>query len=133
MGETDKIDFDKYGHCVLCHKVLIFKQVIDQKVVERYAPDYAEDEFLLDDGSRMRVCMCKNCLNTHTEKDHKKIMKCVIKGWEEEIKVINWSEQRKKDYLDKYTKKYILCNSLNKHKDYLDDVLRKNKVANVNN
>jgi hypothetical protein len=103
MGVT----YDKYGHCVLCHKDMIYEQVIGQKVTKRFSVDYDETEYLLDDNS--------------------KIMKSVQEGWEEEVKTLPWKEEKKKAYLDRYGKLEIVCFSggipedilKEKHTDYM--------------
>jgi hypothetical protein len=123
MGVT----YDKYGHCVLCHKDMIYEQVIGQKVTKRFSVDYDETEYLLDDNSRMRVAICKPCKEGITEKDNDKIMKSVQEGWEEEVKTLPWKEEKKKAYLDRYGKLEIVCFSggipedilKEKHTDYM--------------
>ena len=122
---TDTIDFDKFGHCVLCHKNMLIKQIVDGKEIERLTADYTEAEYMLDDGSKMRVAMCKDCKSKLNEEDNIKIMKCVIRGWQEEVKNIkHWDEKRKSDYLDKYSSREIVCDSEDKHEDCLQKQLK---------
>ena len=111
--------YDAYGHCVICHRNLIYEQVIGQKVTKRFSTDYDETEYLLDDGSKMRVAICKPCKAVITDKDSKKVMDCVKAGWVEEVKTLLWSEEKKKDYLERYNKKEIVCISENVPKDIL--------------
>lgn len=123
-----KIDFDRYGHCVLCHKNMLIEQVVGQKVIKRFTADYQETEFLLDDKSKMRVAICKKCKDKLTDGDTTRIMDSVKKGWEKELETLDWSEEKKKNYLEGYSKKQILCNSEGiptdiiekKHKEFLE-------------
>ena len=108
------MDFDKYGHCVMCHKNMLIEQSIDGRVQQRFTTDYSETEYLLDDGSKMRVAICIDCKKDLTDKDIPKIMDCVKKGWEVEVKDLkHWSEERKKAHLDKYFKREIVAHSEN--------------------
>lgn len=115
------INFDKFGHCVLCHKNMVVEKVIDGKVQLGFTSDHMEEEFLLDDGSRMRVCMCKECNSKYDHKDYDKIMQCVNAGWEKEMEERNWEDNRKENYRKKYNKLKIITSSLGKP----DDVLKK--------
>lgn len=115
------IKYDKYGHCVLCHKNMIYEQVIGQKVVNRFSTDYDTTEYLLDDKSRMRVAICKSCKSTLTEKDNDRVLNCVKAGWAEEVKTLPWNEKKKEDYLDRYNKLNIVCFSDDVPKDILEN------------
>ena len=123
---TIDIDYDKYGHCVFCHRYLIIERIIDGKIVEVNHPDYYEEEFLLNDGSRMRVAICRPCHSKITDKDHKDIMASVIKGWVTEVQYLkNWTEKRRKDYIDRYSKKTILFVSKGLSADVVDRKFKK--------
>ena len=125
---TIEIDFDKYGHCVSCHRYLLLEKVIDGKVTLVNHPDYSEEEFLLNDGSRMRVAICTKCKEGLTEKDHKTIMKSVIKGWATEVQYLDhWTDDMRKKYIDTYSKKFILMKSTNVRPELTDEVFRKYK------
>jgi len=117
------VEFDKYGYCVKCHRNLRYEQVINNKVMMRFHTDYDEKEYLLNDGSKMRVCICKPCKSVLTEKDNKDIMDCVKAGWEEEVKTLPWTEDKKASYLDTYSKKEIVCSSDNVPTDVLSNKL----------
>ena len=115
---------DKYGHCVLCHKNMLTEQVIDKKVTLRFTPDYDETEYLLNDGSRMRVAVCKQCKAGLTEKDTDKIMKCVIEGWKLEVEGIkSWDEIKKMKHMEVYSKKKIITNCERLPKDIIEKKL----------
>lgn len=112
------MDWDQYGHCVQCHKNLIIEAAIDGRVQQRWSVDADETQFLLSDGSRMRVCICKDCKGKLTEADNSKIMKCVLKGWEREIDIMvldpkkpEWDKQSKEKYMANYSRKEIITNS----------------------
>lgn len=107
------IDYDLYGHCVICHKNMIIEQAIDGKIQKRYTPDYTEREFILNDGSIMRVAMCLK--DAESDIDSKNIMKCVINGWERETAEMvksplfpHWTEEKKNIYMEEYSKKEIV-------------------------
>jgi len=122
------ITYDKYGHCVVCHKNMLIEAVIDNKVQKRFTPEYQETEFLLDDGSKMRVAICESCKSGISKKDETKIMDCVKEGWKVELDGLpHWSNERKQKYLDKYMKLEIVCNSDNVPKDILDNKLKEHK------
>jgi uncharacterized CHY-type Zn-finger protein len=122
------MDWDKYGHCVKCHKNMLIEQSIDGKVQQRFTTDYSETEYLLDDGSKMRVAICVDCKKELTDKDIPKIMDCVKKGWEVEVKELkHWSEERKKSYLNTYLKKEIVTHSENIPDDTLELKLKEYK------
>lgn len=111
--------YDIYGHCVVCHKNMLIEQVIDQRVQRRFTPDYSETEFLLDDGSRMRVAICKLC--KVEELNHDKIMECVIEGWKREVKeIIAWSDEKKEEHIEVYSQKKILVKSENVPDDMIE-------------
>ena len=103
------IDYDKYGYCVLCHRNLRYEQVINDKVMMRFSTDYEETEYLLNDGSKMRVAICKPCKEKLTEEHHTQVMDCVKAGWVEEVKTLPWSDKKKQDYIDIYSQKEIVC------------------------
>lgn len=102
------IDYDKFGHCVACHDTLIVKQVIDGKEEDRALPNLDEMTFVLNDNSKMKVTICRNCKAEIEESDYPALMDCVYKGWEFEIKNLTWSEEKKLDYLTKYKEKSII-------------------------
>lgn len=117
------ITFDKYGHCVNCHKNMLITQVVDQKEITRLTGEYTEVEYMLNDGSKMRVACCINCKDTIKDNNHPEIMDTVFKGWEKEIEKLNWSEQKKKAYFDEFSKKRIVCPTEGKGKDVLNQEL----------
>ena len=126
------IDYDKYGYCVLCHRNLRYEQVINDKVMMRFDTDYDETEYLLDDGSKMRVAICKPCKANLTEENNAEVMTSVKSGWEEEVKVLPWSDAKKKDYLDTYKQKEIVCFSDGVPDDVLTKAHIDYKVAKLN-
>ena len=125
---TIEIDYDKYGHCAFCHRYLLIEKVIDGKIELVHHPDYSEEQFLLDDGSRMRVPLCKKCKPNFTEKDHPKLMASVIKGWATEVQYLkHWTDEMRKKYIDRYSKKFILMKSTGVRSEVTDEVFRKHK------
>jgi hypothetical protein len=96
------VDFDCFGHCVKCHRDLIQTQIIDSVPTKRFSVDYDETEYELDNGSKMRVAICKPCKAKLTEKDSPEVMACVKRGWKKEIEQLDWSDKKKADYSLKY-------------------------------
>ncbi len=121
---------DRYGHCVFCTKNMIVKRVVDGKVISMFTPDHGHTEFLLDTGSRMRVCICKKCKAKVDFSDpviQKMIMDAVQRGWELETKTLiaddskpEWTEEFGKKYLETMSKLNIDCHSENLDKPALD-------------
>ena len=96
---------DEFGKCVKCHRNLITERVINGVVKKVTIPDYDQIQYLLDDGSKMRVVMCKPCKLTLTEKDEKPIMDSVIAGWQKEVNgLIHWHKKKKDEYMKRYKK-----------------------------
>ena len=129
MAKAD-INYDKYGHCVVCHEDMLYTQIIDGKPEQRLGPLYEETEYLLDDGSVMRIAICKECKATlkDDEEERIRIMDCVFKGWEHELrKNDKWSEQKKKNYLKEYSKRKIVMRSEKVEPDILNKRLKKFK------
>ena len=62
-------EFDRFGHCIICHKNMTIEEVIDGRVQVRFTPDYDEKEVLLSDNSKMRIVTCKECKEKITEKE----------------------------------------------------------------
>jgi len=128
-----EIDFDKHGHCVVCHEDMLYTQVIDGEPQRRLGPLYDETEYMIDDGSKMRVAICRDCKGTLKDDDEekKRIMDCVFKGWKHELKGYNsWSEEKKKEHLKVYSKKKIVTRSERIDDDVLQKRLKKFKEKN---
>ena len=119
------MDYDKYGHCVLCHRNLILEQVIDQKVQKRFHVDREETEFKLDDGSKMRVCICRPCKHELTEEKYKKVMDSVIKGWQVEVSSLDWAKEKKEKHMEVYSKRKIVENTEKSNKVEVENGLNK--------
>lgn len=106
------VDFDKFGYCVFCHKYLMEEKVMEGEVQLVFTKDRKETVFMLDDGSQMRVCICKGCKENLKESDHNVIMQSVVKGWEKEVEsLVHWTEDQRIDHMVKYSKKKILFKS----------------------
>lgn len=122
MSNTD--DIDKFGHCIICHKNLLTKRVVDGKVVDMFLPIYSDTMFLLSNGSQMKVTICKPCKEStdlNDSKIRKNIMEAIMKGWELETKLkveekdANFTEENRKKYLD-----YMDKITIDQHSEYLD-------------
>ena len=123
-----RIDYDKFGHCVKCHKHLQIEKVIDGKLQIVFVPEKTEEELLLSDGSRMRVTICKSCKEGLTDEGLEVVMNSVVKGWEKEVEGLNhWSKDKKADYITNYSKKEAVCKATNMPVDVLEKKLAKFK------
>lgn len=135
---------DKFGHCAMCHKNLINERISDMKVIQMFTPEHAETEVLLNDGSRMRVCICKSCKeNVDLTKPaiQRMIMNCVKEGWKLEIhgladdpKRPDWTQERANNHMELYNKKEIYCISdglsdhvIEEHKRRLQAILQEDQ------
>jgi len=101
---------DRYGHCVTCGKNMLIEQVIDGKSEERLSAEYEEVQYLLDDGSRMRVAICRKCKSEGKHDDTKKVMQTVVNGWKKEVddlvadnKKPDWTKERGEKHMKKYS------------------------------
>ncbi len=121
------IDYDLHGHCVVCHENMSVIQIIGGKPERRLTGKYAEEDYLLNDGSTMRVAICKDCkkeLNDDST-ERTRIMDCVFKGWEHELKnYSHWDEEKKKTHLRMYSKKKIVTRTRGLGLDMLDKKLK---------
>lgn len=124
---TDNID--KFGHCVICHRNLITKRVVDGKVIDMFVPEHDHADFLLNNGSMMKVCCCKICKNTYDLKDkdlQEEIIEACQKGWELETKILvadekipEWTQEHADKYLSDMGKLEIDCHAENIDKNAL--------------
>lgn len=107
---------DQFGYCVKCGKNMVVEKVIEGKVKISFTIDYDNEKFLLNDGSQMRVAICKTCKAILTKDDEKEIMETVIAGWQKEVDGLkNWSAEKKKQHMDTYSKKKIITKVGNKN------------------
>ena len=120
---------DRFGHCVKCHRNLIYEQIIGDKPVSRFDTDYSEAEYLLDDGSKMRVAICKPCKETLSEEDNVSIMDCIKAGWTEEVEKLNWTAEKKQVHLDRYSKLEIISRSEGMPIDIIENKLTEYKES----
>lgn len=131
-----KLVADTYGHCILCHENMIYDQVIDSKVEKRFSPLYDEVTYLLDDGSSMRVAICKKCQPKmeDTGKEKKYIMDCVKEGWKVETSKLvadeskpDWTVEKRANYLSRYMNRHLVMKADGVAKDVLKKKLNKFK------
>lgn len=135
-------DIDKFGHCVVCHKDLLTKRIVDGKVVDMFLPIYDETMFLLNSGSQMQVTICRPCkqlTDLSDTKVHNDIMAAVQKGWQLESKLLvdnnTWTKEQGDKYLNDMDKLDIDCNSENLDKYVIQQrqmVLLNANVTSVN-
>ncbi len=155
LPRLDRID--RFGHCCICTRNLITQKVVDGKVQEVFVPEYGDAMFLLNDGSKMQVTICKICQNTHELSDpdvQTAIMDACYKGWQLETakltteggntpdgNFIRWSKDNGEKYLAFMKKKAIdihvgsidpqvLADRSKKLSEEFNDSLRKDRVEN---
>lgn len=100
---ASELDFDLFGHCICCSKLLYVKDTIDGKQQSRFLPNHSQTTLLLSDGSKMDICMCKPCKLEVPNHDLDKIMDKVKRGWKHELdSLTDWPEEKKQQYYDRY-------------------------------
>lgn len=131
------MDYDKFGHCIYCHKNMLIEQVIDKEVQTRFTPDYDEVQVILNTGSKTRVAICKQCKEKEEYKDYKTIMKTVFNGWKVESdelvkddKKTKWTKERQKEYLDRQAKLEIVTTTHGKPDYALDKKVKEHNTLN---
>ena len=125
----DRIDFDQFGHCVVCHKNMVVKKVVSGKVIDFFLPEYSETEYLLNDGSKMRVAICNDCKVNLNPEHNDKVMDCVKKGWQVEVDSFeHWTKEKKQAHMEVYLKKDIVARSEGHKQEYLDRQLEEYKI-----
>ncbi len=120
MSDTSNID--KFGHCVICHKNLLTKRIVDGRQVDMFLPIYSDTMFLLNNGSQMQVTICTVCKETTDLSDpqvHSDIMDAVQKGWQLETQIKQesgdpeWTADKRDAYISNMSKLSIDCPSEN--------------------
>jgi hypothetical protein len=105
-----KVDCDFPGLCALCHtEVAEFEGSHPNGIpkISRLKGNFHSFDVMLDDGSRMSVALCTDCFFDIKPEDMKTIMGNVIRGWDKEMNVVKWPEQKKDSYIDRYSERYI--------------------------
>lgn len=113
------LDYDKYGHCIICGKNMKYTQIVDGKEISRFSDEYCEVEYLLNDNSKMRVAICTSCKPAlaDTTDTYDMIMEKVVKGWDVETSALvadpekkDWTPDRKKVHMARYSNLSIKSN-----------------------
>lgn len=71
--------------CVNCGKELMTEQYIDGQIRNRLTTDYDEVLYKLNDGSSMRVAVCKKCQKAKKKVDNEVVLKNVKSAWKREL------------------------------------------------
>jgi len=108
-----KIDYAFPGLCSLCHdEVAEFNgsHPNGRPIITKLKNNYATTRVVLDDGSGMTITLCKNCKKDLSPDDMQELMESEINGWQDEVTkaTATWTEEKKKSYMKKYSKKYIV-------------------------
>ncbi len=107
---------DRPGCCVICHKNMLRDRTVGGKVLRVFDGDYRVMNYILNDGSNMRVVICEADLIKYEglsvkdkEEVDKEVMGRVYAGWEYETQLLvankdkpQWDDKKKKEYLEKY-------------------------------
>lgn len=120
------IDYAYPGLCSLCHSEIaefdgskeIAPGVVRPKIstvrdgnIEKpkMKPNYTFAVVELDDNSAMTVNLCGDCETTSfTPENMDKLMESEINGWAEEMDALpGWPQEKKKDHMEKYSKRYV--------------------------
>lgn len=112
MNETEMtqvIDFDKLGHCVKCHCEIGTEQVFKSETGNElkaivWSERKKEVQFELNDGSKMKVFICKDCLASLDKYEYPSVMESVKRGWWHELEHSQWSFDKKVKYIQDYSK-----------------------------
>jgi hypothetical protein len=102
---------DVYGHCCLCHTNLLLPRVVGGKEIMMFTPDFDQTEFVLNNKSRMVVCMCKPCkasVNLSDADVHAQIMESVIAGWDMEMGSVATPEEPQAKNVEPLMQKMLL-------------------------
>lgn len=124
------IDYAEVGHCTCCHRNLIVEEVIGGKVQKRFHADFGEVEFLLNDGSKMRVNVCIPCQQKNEHSNIDKIMETEIKGWKHQTDKFvkeghgDWTQEKADKYMARYSKLEIVTPTQGHDADSLKEKLR---------
>ena len=71
--------------CVNCGRELQIEQYIDGKIVNRLTTDYGEVTYELNNGSKMRVAVCKKCQKAKKKVDNEEVLSNVKSAWKREL------------------------------------------------
>jgi len=102
------MDYDKYGHCVSCHKFMVVEKNINGKMIRMFTPEKTSLQVMLNDSSRMRVAMCVECKKNTKESDLPDVMASVYRGWQEEVKfLVDSKKDNHKQWTREVGNKYL--------------------------
>lgn len=125
-------NIDVFGHCIECGCKMIEQKMINGMMQTVFTAQRGEVEYLLDDGSKMRVAMCKKDIEKldGTETDY--IMSAVKRGWQHELETYSkWDQDKKDRYMNKYSKLGIVTRSDNKSSEAVEKRFKEHKIKRV--
>jgi hypothetical protein len=108
---------------------MIEDKMINGRMQTVFTAQRGEVEYILDDGSKMRVAMCIDDIAKldGTETDY--VMGAVKRGWQHELETYSpWSQDQKDKYIEKYGKLEIVIRSDNKSSSAVDRHFKEHKV-----
>lgn len=105
------IDYDRLGHCVKCHCLIAETEGEGRniKIIQKFS-NASQIDFNISNGTIMPVAICTDCKSKlqHTEEERVQIMNSVVKGWDKEIDWLGWGEDKRKEYMKKFSNLKIL-------------------------
>ena len=109
------INYSFPGLCSLCHDEIAefegSRQVragIFRPIIKRLKGTAREADVRLDDGSVMKVAMCKRCFNNFKPEDTQELMESEINGWQHEVdEVVHWEDDKKLDHMKRYSERFV--------------------------
>jgi len=106
-----KVDYDFPGLCAICHvEVAEFNgsHPNGRPIIKSLKGNMTEMKVELNDNSKMTVILCNHCHADFKPEDMKPLMESVISGWQAEVNILDWTEEKKLDHMDRYSKKEVI-------------------------
>lgn len=132
---------DLYGHCIKCGKNMVLKRAVTHPtphLEDMFHVDHDHTEFILNNNSRMMVCMCKPCkksVDLTDPKIHDEIMDSVMAGWQLEQDTLvsedKQTQEGRKKVMDHHKDLDILFHSEGMADYVIEDKIEKIKEVRV--
>ena len=115
MPNQFNVDYAFPGLSSLCHDEIAdfegSRQVragIFRPIIKRIKGIARELDIKLDDGSTMKVAMCKKCYSDFKPEDVQELMESEINGWQHEVdEVVDWKDDKKINHMKKYSERFV--------------------------
>jgi hypothetical protein len=108
---------------------MIEDKMINGRMQTVFTAQRGEVEYLLDDGSKMRVAMCIDDIAKLDGTETEYIMSAVKRGWQHELETYSkWGQDQKDKYMERYGKLVIVTRTDNKSDDAVKRHFKEHKV-----